>query len=110
MNFRVNPAGGEIAGIFFCPHRPDEGCDCRKPKPGLFGQIAAAFDVDLHGVPAIGDSLRDLEAAAAAAATPVLVRTGNGEETERQLERDCDVAVHDDLCAAARAIIASQGP
>jgi len=112
LRAEVAAAGGVIAGIFFCPHEPDANCDCRKPKPGLLRQIAAAFDCDLRGVPVVGDSARDLEAATAVDARPVLVRTGNGRTTERRLagdSRNREIAVYDDLRAAARAIIDDHG-
>ena len=68
--------GGRIDAIFYCPHTPDEGCGCRKPWPGLFGQIAERYGVSLEGVPCIGDSLRDLQAGAAMGCAPHLVCTG----------------------------------
>ncbi len=105
----VEMAGGTLAGIFFCPHTPDDDCDCRKPKPGLLRQIAAAFDCELDGVPAVGDSARDLDAAVAVGAEPILVRTGNGRETERGLPADSTIPVFDDLRAATRDIIAGRG-
>lgn len=105
LRAEVEAAGGAIAGIFFCPHEPDATCDCRKPKPGLMQQISAAFDCDLRGVPVIGDSARDLEAASAVGARPVLVRTGNGRATERRLAKNSAIAVYDDLRAAVRAIV-----
>lgn len=105
----VEAAGGGLSGIFFCPHKPDDGCECRKPKIGLMEQIGAAFERDLNGVPAIGDSMRDLEAAAAAGARPILVRTGNGRATERDLPPASDIPVYDDLRAAADAILAADG-
>ncbi len=102
----VAQAGGRIDHIAICPHGPDDECDCRKPQPGLYRQIAKHFAVDLAGVPAIGDSLRDLEAAASAGATPVLVRTGNGRKTETRLSSALEsVARFDDLAAAARSIL-----
>ena len=69
-------AGGRIDAIFYCPHAPDEGCGCRKPWPGLFAQIAERYGVSLQGVPCIGDSLRDMQAAEAAGCAPHLVCTG----------------------------------
>ncbi len=102
----VAKAGGRIDHIAICPHGPNDQCDCRKPEPGLYRQIAEYFAVDLAGVPAIGDSLRDLEAAASAGATPVLVRTGNGQKTETQLGAALESAARfDDLAAAARSIL-----
>lgn len=68
--------GGRLDGIFYCPHAPDEGCACRKPGAGLLQQIAERYGVSLQGVPCVGDSLRDLQAAVAAGAEPHLVCTG----------------------------------
>ena len=75
---------GAIDTFFVCPHGPDEQCVCRKPLPGLFEDIARRYDLDLNGVAAIGDSLRDLQASAAAGCTPWLVQTGNGPKTLKQ--------------------------
>ncbi|WP_006786851.1 D-glycero-beta-D-manno-heptose 1,7-bisphosphate 7-phosphatase [Thiorhodospira sibirica] len=77
--------GGQIAGIFYCPHGPQTGCRCRKPLPGLFEQIQAHFAVNLHGVAAVGDALRDLQCAAAMHCQPILVRTGKGQQTLARL-------------------------
>jgi len=81
MHRAVNQADGRIEAIFFCPHAADSNCECRKPKPGLLREIASRFGVELDGVPMIGDSLRDVAAAAAAGAQPWLVLTGNGKKT-----------------------------
>lgn len=81
MHRAVAQAGGRIEAVFYCPHAADMNCGCRKPKPGLFAEIAARYGRDLHDVPAIGDSLRDLLAAATVGARPLLVRTGKGERT-----------------------------
>ena len=106
----VREAGGELAGIFFCPHLPDEGCDCRKPLPGLLHRIERELHCSLAGQPAIGDSLRDLEAAAAVGARPQLVRTGNGTACEAEaLERWPDLPVYDDLAAAVDELLAEAG-
>lgn len=78
MNRELAAVGGRIDAVFFCPHGPDEGCDCRKPRPGLFSRIGERYGIDLHKTPAVGDSLRDLQAGAAAGALPHLVRTGKG--------------------------------
>jgi D-glycero-D-manno-heptose 1,7-bisphosphate phosphatase len=102
----VHEAGGRISRIVICPHGPDDGCDCRKPEPGMLLQLARHFDTTLAGVPVIGDALRDLEAAAAVGARPILVRSGKGGRTEAALPaRFADVPVYDDLAAAARALI-----
>jgi D-glycero-D-manno-heptose 1,7-bisphosphate phosphatase len=73
--------GGRIDALFYCPHAADSKCECRKPMPGMFREIAKRFNMDLVGVPAIGDSLRDLEAAMGVGAQPILVKTGKGEKT-----------------------------
>jgi len=81
MHKALAQVGGRIDALFFCPHAADSKCDCRKPKPGMFEEISRRFNMDLKGVPAIGDSLRDLQAATAMGAIPILVRTGKGEKT-----------------------------
>lgn len=98
----VSNEGGRIDRIVVCPHGPDFGCGCRKPKPGLLIRLARHYGVTLDGVPVVGDSLRDLQAAADAGATPILVRTGNGAKTSRELPRALrGVRVYDDLAAFA---------
>jgi len=73
--------GGRVDAVFYCPHAPDEGCHCRKPEPGLFEQIAQRYGLSsLAGVPCIGDSLRDMQAAAVAGCQPHLVCTGRHPE------------------------------
>ena len=81
MHQAVKACGGCIDAIFYCPHGPNDSCDCRKPKPGLLQQIAKHYKLNLEQVVCVGDSYRDLEAALAAGATPVLVLTGNGRKT-----------------------------
>ena len=97
MREKVREAGGELSGVFFCPHAPGEGCRCRKPLPGLLEQIEAALGLPVAGSYMVGDSLTDLQAAAAAGALPALVRTGFGSATERQLPANMDAPVFDDL-------------
>ena len=108
----VEEEGGHIDGIFFCPHRPDQGCNCRKPATGLLRAIEKALGEPVRGAHFIGDSLKDLQAGEAAGCRPVLVKTGNGEATLRKLragdsplERPGAIAVFEDLAAAARAIL-----
>lgn len=105
MRARVRAAGGELAGIFYCPHLPDEGCECRKPKPGMFRALERELGVHVAGAPYIGDRISDIEAADAVGARPMLVRTGTGAATERLLAGR-QVAVFDDLAAAARSLLA----
>ena len=76
--------GARIDAIFYCPHAADSKCDCRKPKPGMFKRISETMNVDLTGIPAIGDSLRDLQAGAAVCCQPILVLTGKGEKTHEE--------------------------
>jgi D-glycero-D-manno-heptose 1,7-bisphosphate phosphatase len=100
----IEAAGGRLAGIYVCPHRPDAGCDCRKPRPGLLRQIEDCFGCTLAGQPVVGDSERDIEAARAVQARPILVRTGNGRQTEKALQYMDIIEVFDDLPAVARAL------
>ena len=108
MQAGIEAAGGRIDKIVFCPHLPGEGCDCRKPAPGLLQQLADHYDVSMSGVPVIGDSLRDLDAAVAIGARPCLVLTGNGITTRQQLdEAGREVATYDDLATAVTALLAA---
>ncbi len=77
----IGQVGGRLDAIFFCPHAADSPCDCRKPKPGMFLQIAERFNVSLEGMPVVGDSLRDLQAGVAVGCKPYLVLTGKGKKT-----------------------------
>jgi D-glycero-D-manno-heptose 1,7-bisphosphate phosphatase len=104
MHKAVNQLGGRIDAVFFCPHAQDAGCACRKPRPGMLLEIGERFNVSLAGVPAIGDSLRDLEAASAAGARPVLVLTGKGEKTLKSGGLPEGTETHRDLAAAAMAL------
>ena len=104
MRAAIEAAGGELAGIFVCPHRPDENCGCRKPRPGLLREIERTLHCSLENQPVVGDSLRDLEAARAVRARPILVRTGNGRETEHTGHLPDGVEIFDDLAAVARAL------
>lgn len=96
--------GGRIDAIFYCPHTPDEGCGCRKPWPGLFGQIAERYGVSLEGVPCIGDSLRDMQAAEASGCIQHLVCTGRHPDLLGQplpAGFPASTRVHADLAACA---------
>jgi D-glycero-D-manno-heptose 1,7-bisphosphate phosphatase len=106
MHKAVSELGGRIDAVFFCAHAQEAGCTCRKPKPGMFLEIAGRFKVALADVPAIGDSLRDLQAASAAGARPVLVLTGKGAQTLKAGGLPEGTEVHQDLAAAALALTA----
>lgn len=109
MHRLVEEVGGHIDAIFFCPHVPRDDCDCRKPKPGLLTDIAKRFKVSLEGLPIVGDSLRDLQAAATVNASPYLVKTGKGARTLDQLENEGfgQVPVFDDLAAVTKHLLSS---
>lgn len=101
----IRSKGGEISGIFFCPHGPDDNCRCRKPRPGMFEDIADRFRIKLNGVPAIGDSERDIVSARDAMASPILVKTGKGRRTLKSSKELEGVPVFDDLAAAVDALL-----
>jgi len=105
MHRRVIESGGLIDAVFFCPHGPDDGCRCRKPLPGMFHDIAERLHINLAGVPAIGDSLRDLQAAQAAGASPILVKTGKGFGTVSQPDFDRSLPVFNDLYSAVNHLL-----
>jgi len=87
MQQLVTLAGGQISGIFYCPHLPDDDCECRKPKAGLMLQILQKYSIKPSEVKVVGDSLRDLQAAQSVKMHPILVRTGKGLKTEQQIKQ-----------------------
>jgi D-glycero-D-manno-heptose 1,7-bisphosphate phosphatase len=101
----LSQVGGRIDALFYCPHAADSNCECRKPKAGMLLDIAQRFNVDLAGVPAIGDSLRDLQAATAAGAQPVLVLTGKGKKTRSGGDLPASTQVFADLAEAVRHLV-----
>lgn len=104
MCHQVRAAGGDIEGIMYCPHHPDDNCLCRKPKPGMLEQIAGYGNI-CHR-PFVGDSLTDIEAALEANCEPILVLTGNGRQTA------CNIAPtierYPDLLAFAEHLVAKR--
>jgi D-glycero-D-manno-heptose 1,7-bisphosphate phosphatase len=109
---QVEEAGGQIAGIFYCPHLPEEGCSCRKPATGLLQAIEDEVGESPRGAIFIGDSLKDLQAARAYGCRPMLVKTGKGTTTLAGLQSaellltDYEkVPVYDNLAAAVRDIL-----
>lgn len=105
MHRLLAQVGGKVDAIFFCPHAPEDGCDCRKPKPGMYLDIARRFNLKLEQVVVIGDSLRDLQAAVEVGAQPVLVKTGKGERTLAKGGLPADTPVFADLAEAADHLI-----
>lgn len=104
----VAGVGGRIDAIFFCPHTADSTCNCRKPKTGMFEQIAERFNIVLKGVPTVGDSLRDLRAGAAVGCTPYLVLTGKGTKTAIDPELPVGTLVFPDLSAVANHLLGAK--
>jgi len=100
----IRGAGGELAGIYYCPHTPDADCDCRKPRPGLFRKLERDLGLSVRGAPYIGDKLSDGAAAEAVGARPILVRTGRGLAAEA-VAAARGAAVFDDLAAAAHSLL-----
>lgn len=106
MRRAVRAAGGSIDRIVYCPHLPDSRCDCRKPAPGLLRRLAKHYGISLQGVPVVGDSERDVAAARAMGARPVLVLTGKGRRAREALDRlGNSVETYADLLAAAKALV-----
>lgn len=96
----VAEQGGSISHIAYCPHHPDEGCECRKPKPGLLREIGSALGIaDFSSVIMVGDSLKDLQAAQSVGCRAALVKTGNGMTTLSELDDAglSDISVYDNL-------------
>src|SRR6187549_237298 len=99
--------GGRIDALFFCPHTASEGCGCRKPRTGMFEEIAARFHTELKGVPVVGDSLKDLQAAEAVGAQPLLVLTGKGPLTREAGGMPRKTQVFENLAEAVRHLTAA---
>jgi D-glycero-D-manno-heptose 1,7-bisphosphate phosphatase len=113
MHKLLAASGGRIDAVFYCPHSPEETCNCRKPLPGLFEQIGERYGMELKGVHTVGDSLRDLQAGAAVGCATHLVHTGKGEKLKGQpLPADFPqgTVAHDDLGAFADWLLAQSEP
>lgn len=105
MNKVLATAGARIDALFFCPHAAESDCGCRKPKPGMFQEIGERFNMSLAGVPCIGDSLRDLQAAAEVGGQPILVLTGKGRLTQERGSLPENTLVFADLSEAVKYVI-----
>lgn len=108
----VEERGGEIAGIFYCPHTPEDNCECRKPKSGLIDSIESELGLPAKNAYIIGDSQRDLEAGSSRGCHPVLVKTGKGQKSfvslpEKNPALFAQTRVFDNLRAFANALLAS---
>lgn len=106
MHRRVKESGGAIDAIFYCPHSPTGECDCHMPKPGLLQDIAGRLRMSLRDMPVIGDSLAFIQAATAAGARPLLVKTGKGFGTASLPDLHPDVPIFDDLYNATDYLLA----
>jgi len=105
MHKTVAQAAGRIDAIFYCPHAAEANCSCRKPKTGMLETIALRYNVNLKGVPMVGDALRDLESAAKVGAQPILVLTGKGTKTQAKGGLPQGTVVYRDLAAVVSALI-----
>lgn len=99
--------GGKIDAIFHCPHGPNDNCDCRKPKPGLLNNFAKKNHATLTDIYFIGDKLGDIQAANAAGAKPILVKTGKGQDTLNK-NPEINAPIFENLYDAAKFIISEQ--
>ncbi len=102
----IKQHGGNLDGIYYCPHGPDDNCTCRKPRPGLLLQIERELGIDLSQTSVVGDSLRDIQAAAAIGAKPVLVLTGKGTTTLDQIKHEQRIDIYQNLAEFAELLIA----
>jgi D-glycero-D-manno-heptose 1,7-bisphosphate phosphatase len=104
MRRMLAQVGGKIEAILFCPHGPDDECDCRKPQDGAYAELAHRLRINLENVPAVGNSVKDIKAAQSVGAKPILVRTGRGKQTEMNYDTN-GIEVYDDLAAVANALL-----
>lgn len=105
MHKQLAQVGGRVDAIFFCPHTNDANCECRKPKSGMIEEVAIRFGVSLKGVPAVGDSLRDLEAASRLGAQPYLVLTGKGTKTQAKGGLPEGTLIYPDLASVVSSLL-----
>lgn len=105
MHHALAQAGGRVDAVFYCPHTAESRCECRKPKAGMLREAGVRFNVDMTGVPCVGDGLRDLQAAATVGAQPMLVLTGKGEKTLRDGGFPKNTVIFPDLAFVASALL-----
>jgi len=106
MHRAVNQAGGRIEAVFYCPDTDVSKSYCRKPNPGMLLAISERYNALLPDMPMVGDSLRDLQAADAVHAQPILVLTGKGEQTRAEGGYPKHTVIHPDLAAVAQSLCA----
>lgn len=83
----VAEGGGKFTEIAACIHKPKEGCDCRKPKPGMLLDLAEKYQVDLGQSFMVGDRDMDIQAGRAAGTTTILIQSK--EKTKEQADYTC---------------------
>lgn len=106
MLSELNHKGGHLDAILFCPHGINDQCSCHKPAPGLLQSIEERFQTSLEGIPVIGDSLHDIQAARSVLAQPILVRTGRGESTLLNYHDQVrDIPIFDDLASTVASFL-----
>jgi D-glycero-D-manno-heptose 1,7-bisphosphate phosphatase len=111
MHRELARMNGRVDAVLYCPHRPEDHCRCRKPKPGMLFEIASRFSVPLRGVPMVGDAWRDIEAARSVEGRPILVLTGKGRDTLTKNRSSMrGVEVYDNLALAVGALLAPGEP
>jgi histidinol-phosphate phosphatase family protein len=100
----------QIEETYVCPHRPEDGCDCRKPRPGLVWQARDRFSIDLHESWVIGDHASDVALGVAAGCRSILVLTGHGAEERAKLiaAPGPPALIVPDILDAARHIVGGQ--
>ena len=108
MQQTVVAQGGRIDAVMFCPHKPGDDCNCRKPKPGMLHSLMERLDIDLNGVPLVGDSLRDVQLAMVVGATPVLVKTGHGTLTIEENKHLEGVDMYENLAEFVEQLLATE--
>jgi D-glycero-D-manno-heptose 1,7-bisphosphate phosphatase len=110
MAAAIEAGGGRLEAVLYCPHHPDDGCACRKPRPGLFFRAAEQFGIDLARSAFVGDNVTDLQAGLAAGCSPILVLTGQGRRSREIAAADpalAAVPVVADLPAAVALLLAA---
>lgn len=108
MHETAQLVGAHFDAVFFCPHASSDNCDCRKPRPGMLHALAKRFEVNLKGVPTVGDSLRDLQAGFVAGCKPYLVLTGKGEKTRDAGGLPPGTTIHENLTAVVDLLLAHE--
>lgn len=103
MKEELAESGGRIDAVYICPHLPDDDCDCRKPRPGLLKKAETELDIDMTKSFLVGDKRSDIEAGRTAGVSPILVKTGQGQEELAKGDIECDF-IADDLYSAAKYI------